>query len=80
MNIPTFAAPSWTTATFADAVESSWSEVAAMGEHLNLCKALSGPLFAVRCAGELIHTFAATRFVTTLVFVVLLLAAGSAIF
>lgn len=50
-----------------------------MSDHLDLCRAMSSPLFALRCSAEAIHSFAATRFVTTLVIVVLLLAAGASI-
>jgi hypothetical protein len=79
MDTTTLAGRSWSTAAFGDATESSWSQVAAMGEHLDLCKAMSGPLFSMHCSAEAVHAFAATRFVTTLVIVVLLLAAGSSI-
>jgi hypothetical protein len=79
MNTTSLAAPSWSTTTFGDAAAASWSQVAAMGEHLDLCKAMSGPLFAMHCSAEAVHAFAATRFVTTLMIIVLLLAAGSSI-
>jgi len=54
--------------------------VVGVGEHLDLCKSLSGRLFAVRCVAELTHGFVAARFVTTLVVVFVLIGLGSLMF
>ncbi len=80
MNIPSFATPCWSTASFGDAADTSPTELSALGEHLDLCRSLSGRLFAVRCVAELTHGFVAARFVTTLVVVFVLIGLGSLMF
>jgi hypothetical protein len=52
-------------------------ELRALGEHLRVCQAAHSRLFAVRCGLELASRFAAARFVTTLVvLLVVLVGAG----
>jgi hypothetical protein len=48
-----------------------------VGEHLELCRSLSGRLFGLRCAAEKVHGFIAARFVTTLVVLSLIIGGGS---
>lgn len=64
--------PSWTTASFGNSVDMSAGELAALQRHLSACRALSGPMFAVRCVGDALHRFLLGRFVTTIVGVTLL--------
>lgn len=52
-------------------------ELSALGEHLLLCRSLSGRLFVLRCAAEAVQGFVAARFVTTLVVLLLVLGLGS---
>ncbi len=52
-------------------------ELSALGEHLLLCRSLSGRLFVLRCAAEAVQGFVAARFVTTLVVLLLILGLGS---
>jgi hypothetical protein len=52
-------------------------ELSSLGEHLELCRSLSGRLFVLRCAAEAARDFVAARFVTTLVVVVLVAGLGS---
>lgn len=66
--------PCWSTASFGEATETSPVELSALGEHLALCRSLSGRLFALRCALEAARDFVAARVVTSLV--ILMLAAG----
>ena len=69
--------PSWSTASFGLTATASQMDFFALGEHLNLCKAPHGRLFALHCAAERMQGFVATRFFTTLVVVALLTGAGS---
>ena len=77
MNVPLIAVPCWSTASFGDTADASPMELSDLGEHLDLCKALSGRLFGMKCFAELTHTFVASRFVTTLVVVSVLIGVGS---
>ncbi len=54
-------------------------DLSALGEHLHRCRAPHGHLFAMRCAFDGMNGFVASRFVTTLVVAVLLIAAGALI-
>lgn len=65
--------PSWTTASFGATVETSPMELSALGEHLYVCKAPHGHLFALHCVAESMHGFVAARFVTTIVVAALLI-------
>lgn len=48
-------------------------ELRALGEHLRVCQASHSRLFAMRCGLEHASRFAAARFVTTLVVLLLVL-------
>jgi hypothetical protein len=50
-------------------------ELSALGEHLDVCKASRGRLFALQRAAEALHAFITGHFVTTLVLVIPLLIA-----
>lgn len=80
MNVSSIAIPCWSTASFGDTADTSPTELSVLGEHLALCKALSGRLFAMRCLAELTHTFVMSRFVTTLVMIALLTGVASLMF
>ncbi len=69
--------PCWSTASFAEAADTSPMELSALGEHLALCRLLSGRLFVLRCTVEAARDFIAARFVTTLVVVALVAGLGS---
>jgi hypothetical protein len=68
---------SWRTSASALAAVPSPHDLSALGEHLHLCRAPGGRLFAVRCGAEALHRFVAARFVTSLVVAVLLIGVGS---
>lgn len=76
MNPNALAGRCWTTSSFGDTADTTPMELSALGEHLDVCKALTGPLFALRCAAEAVHAFAATRVVTTLFVAAVLIGAG----
>jgi hypothetical protein len=77
MNTHTITTPSWSTASYGHEAQTSPIELSALGEHLNLCKGSHGRVFALHCALETMHGFLATRFMTTLVIIALLIGAAS---
>lgn len=74
MNMHAISHPSWSTASFGSAVDTSPMDLSALGDHFVSCQGCRGRLFALRCAAEATHGFVATRFVTTLVVVIALIA------
>ena len=72
MDTPIFSASRWSTASFGEAADTSPMELSALGEHLSLCQSMSGRMFAVRYRAALMHGVIASRFVTTVVALVLL--------
>lgn len=68
--------PTWTTAAASEHAETSPLELSVLGEHLDRCQTLRGPLFALRCAADITHGLVVPRFVTTLVVAAALLAAA----
>lgn len=70
------APPRWSTSAFAAETQPADNESSALGDHLNLCRSVTGRLFAVRCGVDAVHRFLAPRLVTTLVVVLLLVGAG----
>lgn len=69
--------PSWSTASFGEAVDTSLKELSSLGEHMKLCQASCGRLFALRCAAQTLHGFVAARFVTTLALAALVIGVSS---
>ena len=77
LSTPDSRASSWNTASWGGSTDTSPMELRALGEHLRVCQAAHSRLFAVRCGLEHASRFAAARFVTTLVvLLVVLLGAG----
>ena len=68
--------PRWATSSFGHSAAMSSTDLAALGEHLDLCQAATGRLFSLRCGTELLHGYVSARVVTTLVVVAALLCAG----
>lgn len=58
---------SWSTASFGGPAEISSPDLSALGEHLGLCKSPHGHLFALHCAAQSMRGFMASRLVTTMV-------------
>jgi hypothetical protein len=67
----------WTTTAMSGATDTSPMELTALGDHLDLCRAGHGRLFAMRCAAESVSGFVSARFVSSLVAVVFLILAGT---
>lgn len=63
-----FATPSprWSTASIADAADTTPMEWQELGAHVNRCNGSRGRWFAARCVADAVHDFVAPRFVTTL--------------
>ena len=73
MNSRAVTTPSWSTASFGDTPDTSPMELSELGDHLGRCKRSRGRMFSLQCAGEAMHGFVASRFVTTLVVAALIL-------
>ncbi|MCE2949080.1 MAG: hypothetical protein LXA50_18695 [Betaproteobacteria bacterium] len=56
----------WTTASFGRAADARPGDDASLGEHLDLCRTVSGRLFGLQCSVEAVHAFLSGRVVTTL--------------
>lgn len=77
MHTHVIASPSWNTASFGDAADTSKQDLSALSEHLELCQRSRGRLFGLHCVAQNMHGFLAARFVTTLVVVALLIGVAS---
>ena len=59
-------APRWSTASIADAADTSPMELSSLGAHIERCMGCRGRWFRLRCTVDVVHEFVATRFVSTL--------------
>lgn len=73
MTIPAHPAPRWSTSTFSNRADTAPMELSALGEHLGDCIGAHGRLATLRCLGEALNDFLASRLVTTLVVATLLI-------
>ncbi len=64
--------PSWSTATLGDAQSGCKADTSALGEHLALCRHLTGRLFKLHCITDQVRGYMAMRFATTSLGLVLL--------
>ncbi len=77
MHTEALVAPSWSTASFGDAADTSPMEMSALADHLDACRDSRGLLFTLTSLGESASAFLAPRIVSLLIMAVLLAAAGS---
>ena len=77
MNTHIIFRPCWSTASFGTSAAPSPLELAALGTHLRRCQGTQRHLFALRCAAQTLHGFVATRFVTSLLLLTLLMVVAS---
>ncbi len=77
MNSSAASSSIWSTASFADAADTSPMELSALSDHLDQCHGARGRLFTVRCAADAVHRFMASRLVTTVLLVGVLALAGA---
>ena len=71
MKSDTIATPSWSTASFSAAVDTSPMELSMLNQHLQHCYASHGLVFRLRCAAEALNGFVGARFMTSLALVAL---------
>ena len=69
MNSTASTLPHWSTASYADAPETSPAQLSDLGAHVSRCNGCRGRWFELRCVAEAVHGFVAPRFVTTLALV-----------
>jgi hypothetical protein len=63
----------WSTSSFGEAADTSPLELAALGQHLDHCRAAPSGLSMLRYCAEKLHSFVAARFMTTVLVVTLLM-------
>jgi hypothetical protein len=80
MNTKALLGPCWSTASFGDDTDTSPLELDALGQHMQACNGSKGRLFGLHSAAHTAHGFMASRFVTTLALVAMLVAVGSLAF
>ncbi len=69
-------APRWSTASFGDVdVDTSPVELSALGDHMALCKTMSGSFFSAQCMAQAVHGFVASRMVTSVLVAAVLMGA-----
>lgn len=69
--------PCWSTSSFGHEASTSAQELAALSQHLHLCRSASGRLFALQCYGETVRSVVSGKVVTTLLLCLALLGVGS---
>jgi hypothetical protein len=71
--------PTWRTASFPDSFDTTAVDTRALVVHLDVCKRAAGSMFAFRRSAEVVHGFLASRFVTTLTLIAVLIGVSSAV-
>lgn len=77
MNSPATTSHKWCTASNSDSAKSTRADLAALGEHMNTCPQLHRHLLSLQGATEVMNGFVATRFVSTLLVLALLVGLGA---
>ncbi len=77
MNTKAISTRCWSTASFGASAEASPIEASVLGAHLEMCRASHRQLFALQCFAQHMQGFMATRFVTTLALIVLMIGIAS---
>ncbi len=72
--------PRWSTASFGGVnADTSPGELSALGDHMAMCKNLSGSFFSAQCMAQAVHGFVASRMVTSLLVAAVLMGAAALI-
>jgi len=79
MHTKTFPGPCWSTASFGDVDETQPGDPAALGHHLSACRRADGRFLRLQCGARAVHGFVASRLVTTLAVVALLVGVVAAL-
>ena len=69
------AGPCWTTASFGDSTDTTPADLSTLGDHVSRCRAASNRFGGLHCFVQALHGMAASRFVTTLTLVALVIGA-----
>lgn len=69
--------PSWSTASIADAPDTSPMDMSSLSGHFDDCQDSKGRWFSLQCLAESAHGFMAPRFVTSLVTVTVVVGIAS---
>jgi len=77
MHSPTNTRHAWCTAAHSDSATSARTDLLALGEHLNACPQLHRHLMTLHGATEVMNGFVATRFVSTLLVLALVIGLGA---
>lgn len=75
MKISTVSSSPWTTSSLGSTADTSPMELSALGDHLDDCRKTQSGWFFVRCFGDSLHQYMASRFVTTLFIATVLMGA-----
>lgn len=73
MKLKAITPPLWRTSSLGDSPDTSPLELSTLGEHLDRCNGSRGRLFTLHCLAEALIGFLASRFVTTVVVMAILL-------
>jgi hypothetical protein len=76
MNSHTAMSHQWCTASNSDSAKSTRADLAALGEHMNSCPQLHRHLLSLQGATKVLNGFVATRFVSTLLVLALIVGLG----
>jgi hypothetical protein len=71
--------PFWATSAIEGDADTSPMDLSALGAHVDRCNGLRGPMFGLQCAADSLSGFLASRIVTTLVAIAIVLGVGSLI-
>lgn len=71
--------PVWSTSSLGHGTDTTLVDLAALSQHLGLCQRHQGRLFALKCHGEIVGQFVASRVVTTLMVGVTVMSACAAL-
>jgi hypothetical protein len=69
--------PCWSTSSFGHEANTSPQELAALSQHLDLCRRAKGGFFALQCHGETMLSVVSGKVVTTLIVSLMLLGIAS---
>jgi hypothetical protein len=71
--------PFWATSAIDGDADTLPMDLSALGAHVDRCNGLRGPMFGLQCAADTLSGFLASRIVTTLVAIAIVLGVGSLI-
>ena len=79
-SLPAATQPRWSTTSIGDSADTQPAELSTLGEHVSLCRASGGRCSGLLRGAQAVHSVVASRFVTTLAVVVVIIGALVAAF